>query len=115
MVFELIKIEVQCNKYQFKIFTPRSWSFWKLSRKGTSKAKPQSKLKNIFTIYLQRKFALPSIECKWQFFANMYKFSITKTQPFLLRIHANFYGTPTRSKKVTYFDSKLFFLRKFVY
>ena len=61
----------------------------------------------MFIIYLQRIFALPAIECKWQFFANMYEFCITTTQLFLLRIRTNFYGTPTRNKKVTYFDSKL--------
>ena len=33
-------------------------------------------------------------------------------KPFLLRICVNFYGTPTRNKKVTHFDSKLSFLKK---
>ena len=69
----------------------------------------------MFIIYLQRIFALPAIECKWQFLANMYEFCITTTQLFLLRIRTNFYGTPTRNKKLTYFDSKLAFLRKLVY
>ena len=33
-------------------------------------------------------------------------------KPFLLRIRANFYGTPTRNKKVTHFGSKLAFLNE---
>ena len=36
-------------------------------------------------------------------------------KPFLLRICVNFYGTPTKNKKVTHFDSKLGFLRKHLY
>ena len=34
---------------------------------------------------------------------------------FLLRIRANFYGKPTRNKKVKRFDSKFSFKRKFLY
>ena len=34
---------------------------------------------------------------------------------FLLRIRANFYGNLSRDKKVTGFDSKIAFLRKFLY
>ena len=33
-------------------------------------------------------------------------------KPFLLRIRTNFYGTPTRNKKVTHFHSKLAFLKR---
>ena len=36
-------------------------------------------------------------------------------KPFLSRIHASVYGNPSRNQKVTRFDPKLAFLRKFLY
>ena len=43
------------------------------------------------------------------------KMFVEYLKPFLLRIRANFYGTPARNNKVKHFDSKLAFLRKLFY
>ena len=67
-----MQIEVQCNKQKLftRFFTTRSWSLWKKHRKKEQQ-KPRSKLKNN-VLYLQRIFALPAVQCKWQLFAKMY-------------------------------------------
>ena len=39
---------------------------------GKEPQNPRPKLKNRHTIYLLRIFALPPIQCKWWFFANIY-------------------------------------------
>ena len=39
---------------------------------GKEPQNSRPKLKNMYIIYLLRIFALPAIQCKWQFFANMY-------------------------------------------
>ena len=41
---------------------------------GKEPQKPRPKMKNMYIIYLLRIFALPAIQRKWQFFANMYQF-----------------------------------------
>ena len=69
--FELIQIEVQCRKNYLKIFL-----FQEAGASGNNiekePQKPRPKLKKYNIKYLQGIFALPSIQCKWYFFANMY-------------------------------------------
>ena len=55
---------------QQKVFFTTGSSFGNNVRKELQK--PCPKLKNMYIIYLLRIFALPAIQCKWQFFANMY-------------------------------------------
>ena len=49
-----MNIEVKCNKYYFKFFTTRSWSFSKQHRKGTTKA--TRKIENLYIMHLLRIF-----------------------------------------------------------
>ena len=51
---------------------------------GEDLQKPPSKMKNMYIIYLLRKFILPTMRCKWYFLPNMYKFCRTTTQVFSL-------------------------------
>ena len=62
--FELINIEVQCSKKQFKIFLQlEAGALGKNA--GKEPQKPHPKLKNMYIIYLLRMFALPAVQCKW--------------------------------------------------
>ena len=59
--FELMQIEVQCNKNHFKIFfTTWSWSSFKWHRKGIVKATPKIEKIYILIFYREYLFCLQS-------------------------------------------------------
>ena len=62
---------VSLKKGHLNLFVNIRYRLLSLGR-GKELQKPRQKLKNMYIIYLLRIFALLAIQCKWQFFANMY-------------------------------------------
>ena len=72
-LFELIQIEGKCSKKFFKISLSKEAEASGNNREKEPPKKATPKIEKIYVLNIYREyFALPAIQCKWSFFANLY-------------------------------------------